>query len=84
MTSSVGMSETPGNILLNDRDLKRRHTIQAFLLIWLDVNIDSSNSDHSFSRSIADLSDAVSSIYTFMDIDECMDFLTDVKYEGYS
>ena len=75
------MSETPGNILLNDHDLNRRHIIQEFLLIWLDINLDSSKGHNTFSRSIADLSDAVSSIYTFMDIDECIDFLTDVKYE---
>ena len=82
MTSSVGMSKTPENILLNDRDLNRRRIIQEFLLIWLDINLDSSKAHNTFSRSIADLSDAVSSIYTFMDIDECIDFLTDInKYE---
>ena len=75
------MSETLGNILLNDRDLNRRRIIQEFLLIWLDINLNSSKGHDAFSRSIADLSDAVSSIYTFMDIDECIDFLTDVKYE---
>ena len=75
------MSETPGNILLNDRDLNRRRIIQEFLLIWLDINLDSSKGHNAFSRSIADLPDAVSSIYTFMDIDECIGFLTDVKYE---
>ena len=79
MTSSVGMSDTPENILLNDRDLNRRRIIQEFLLIWLDINLDSSKGHNAFSRSIADLSDAVSSIYTFMDIDECIDFLTDVE-----
>ena len=75
------MSVTPRNILLNDCDLNRRRIIQEFLLIWLDINLDSSKGHNAFSRSIADLSDAVSSIYTFMDIDECIDFLTDVKYE---
>ena len=43
--------------------------------------MDSSKGHDAFSRSIADLSNAVSSIYTFMDTDECIDFLTDVKYE---
>ena len=67
--------------MLNDRDLNRRRIIQEFLLIWLDINLDSSKGHNAISRSITDLSDAVSSIYTFMDIDECIDFLTDVKYE---
>ena len=76
------MSVTPRrNILLNDRDLNRRRIIQEFLLIWLDINFDSSTGHNAFSRSITDLSDAVSSIYTFMDIDVCIDFLTDVKFE---
>ena len=76
------MSVTPRrNILLNDHDLNRHRIIQEFLLIWLDINLDSSKGHNAFSRSIADLSDAFSSIYTFMDIDECIDFLTDVKYE---
>ena len=81
MTSSVGISETSGNILLNDRDLNRRRIIQEFLLIWLDINLDSSKGHNAFSRLIADLSDAVSSIYTFMDIDECADFLTDIEHQ---
>ena len=76
------MSVSPRrNILFNDRDLNRRRIIQEFLLISLDINLDSSKAHDAFSRSIADLSDAVSSIYTFMDTDECIDFLTDVKYE---
>ena len=76
------MSVTPRrNILLNGCDLNRRRIIQEFLLIWLDINLDSSKGHNAFSRSIADLSDTVSSIYTFIDIDECIDFLTDVKFE---
>ena len=43
--------------------------------------MDSSKGDDTFSHSIADLCDVVPSIHTFMDIDECIDFLTDVKYE---
>ena len=81
MTSSVGISETPGNILANDHDLNRRRIIQEFLLIWLNINLDSSKSRNAFSRLIADLSDAVSTIYTFMDIDECIEFLTDIEHQ---
>ena len=69
------------NTSFNGRDLNRCRRIQKFLLIWLDVNMDSSKGDDTFSHSIADLCDVVSSIHTFMDIDECIDFLTDVKYE---
>ena len=69
------------NTSFNGRDLNRCRRIQKFLLIWLDVNMDSSKGADTFSHSIADLYDVVSSIQTFMDIDECIDFLTDVKYE---
>ena len=81
MTSSVGISETPRNILLNDRDLNRCRIIQEFLLIRLDINMDSSQGHDAFSRSIADLHSTVSGIYTFIDIDECIDFLTDIEHQ---
>ena len=43
--------------------------------------MDSSKGDDTFPHSITGVSDVVSSIHTFMDIDECIKFLTDVKYE---
>ena len=75
------MSVPPRNIWLNDRDLNKCRIIQEFLLIWLDINLDSSKGHNAFSRSTADLSDTVSSIYTFMNIDECIDFLTDIEHQ---
>ena len=80
--SSVLMSESPRrNTSLNGHRLNRRRIIQEFLLIWLDVKMDSSKGDEAFPCSITDLFDAVSSIYTFMDIDECIDFLTDIQHQ---
>ena len=79
-TSSVGMPGTP-NILLNDQDLNRHHIIQKFLLIWLDVKVDSSKGDDTFSHLTTDLHVAVSNIYTFMDIDECIEFLADIEHQ---
>ena len=75
------MSVTTRNILLNDHDLNRRRIIQEFVLISLDINLDFSKGHNAFSRSITDLSDAVSSIYTFMDINKCIDFLIDIEHQ---
>ena len=43
--------------------------------------MNSSKGDNAFFSSIADLCDAVSTIYTFIDIDESIDFFNDIKYE---
>ncbi|CAF1544901.1 unnamed protein product, partial [Rotaria sordida] len=54
--------------------------VQNFVLIWLHSHIDELNSN-DFRNSIVELQRVVNSINTFTDIDQCIDFLTDIKEE---
>jgi hypothetical protein len=55
------------------------HTVQNFLLVWLDSNIDQSNDD--LCSSINQLRRIVNTVDSFTDTDECIDFLTQIKDE---
>jgi tetratricopeptide (TPR) repeat protein len=57
----------------------RARTVQNFTLIWLDSNIDESNRD--FKHSLTQLRQIVNTIDTFIDVDTCVDFLTQIKDE---
>ena len=54
--------------------------VQNFLLVWFDGNIDEENNDDCRSF-ITKLRQFVNNVNTFTAIDECIDFITDVKYE---
>jgi tetratricopeptide (TPR) repeat protein len=54
--------------------------VQNFVLIWLHPPIDDMN-DNDFCNSIAELRRVVNSITKFSDVDQCIDFLTDIKEE---
>ncbi|CAF4866765.1 unnamed protein product [Rotaria sp. Silwood1] len=54
--------------------------IQNFILIWLHSDIDEMN-DNEFHNSIIELQRVVNTINTFTDIDQCTDFITDIKNE---
>ncbi|CAF1397094.1 unnamed protein product [Rotaria sordida] len=56
-----------------------RRVLQSFLLVWLDANFDESN-DH-YNKSIQDLQHIVATITTFTDVDQCVDFLSDIEDE---
>ena len=51
--------------------------IQNFHLVWLDENIDNTNDD--CRNSITNLQQVVNTVNTFIDVDECIDFITDVE-----
>ncbi|CAF1235117.1 unnamed protein product, partial [Rotaria sordida] len=53
--------------------------LENFLLIWLDTNFDESKGD--YKQSIHDLRHIVATITIFKDIDQCVDFVTDIKDE---
>jgi tetratricopeptide (TPR) repeat protein len=57
-----------------------RINLQNVLLIWLDNNIDESTVDSQ--NSITQLRHTVNSINTFTDLDQCVDFLTDIYDEN--
>ena len=54
--------------------------VQNFLLIWLDGSIDEVNNDDC-RNSITKLRQVVNDVNTFTDMDECIDFITDIKEE---
>ncbi|CAF4226340.1 unnamed protein product, partial [Rotaria sordida] len=56
-----------------------RRIVQNFLLIWLDANIDESKKD--FKYSLAQLRRIVTSIRTYTDAEECMQFMKEIKEE---
>src|SRR6202044_1331066 len=58
----------------------RRRMVQNFLLIWLDGSIDEVNNDHC-RNSIIKLRQVVNDVNTFTDIDECVDFITNITQE---
>ncbi|CAF1171859.1 unnamed protein product [Adineta ricciae] len=58
---------------------KRQHIIQNFLLVWLDCTIDESSND--FLNSFVRLQCFVNVLNTFTDIDECIDFVSDITNE---
>ncbi|CAF1372289.1 unnamed protein product [Adineta ricciae] len=61
-----------------DKPLRRR-VLQNFFIVWLDPAINQPNND--IFNSIIRLQDIVNSLYTFADIDECINFITDANDE---
>ena len=54
--------------------------VQNFILIWLDPRIDDMN-DNEYRTSITELRRVVNTIETFADVDQCIDFITEIKEE---
>ena len=54
--------------------------VQNFLLVWLDGSIDEDNNDDC-RNSITKLRQVVNTVNTFTAVDECIDFITDIKDE---
>ncbi len=50
--------------------------VQNFHLVWLDGSIDGTNDD--CRNSITKLRQVVNTVNTFIDVDECIDFITDI------
>jgi tetratricopeptide (TPR) repeat protein len=74
-TSTMGSSNTGPRRLLNTR------MVQNFHLVWLDGKIDETNDD--FRNSITKLRQVVHTINTFVDVDECIDFITDIAENAF-
>ncbi len=58
---------------------KKSHFVQNYILIWLDSNI--AEYDQYYQSSIFQFRSIINSINTFIEIDQCIDFLTDVNQE---
>ena len=54
--------------------------VQNFHLVWLDGSIDEVNNDDC-RNSITKLRQVVNTVNTFTDVDECIDFITDIEEE---
>src|SRR5215470_13415436 len=54
--------------------------VQNFHLIWLDGSIDEDNDDDC-RNSITKLRQVVNTVNTFIDVDECIDFINGIKEE---
>jgi tetratricopeptide (TPR) repeat protein len=54
--------------------------IQNFHLVWLDGSIDEDNNDDC-RNTIIKLRQVVNTVNTFIDVDECIDFINDIKEE---
>jgi tetratricopeptide (TPR) repeat protein len=54
--------------------------VQNFHLVWLDGNIDEVNNDDC-RKSIIQLRQVVNTVNTFIDVDECIDFINDIQEE---
>jgi Tfp pilus assembly protein PilF len=78
-TTTASSSETTKNAGRNTALVPKpaRRMLQNFLLIWLDANFDESKED--FKKSIENLRRIVTSITTFTDTQECIDFLSAIK-----
>jgi tetratricopeptide (TPR) repeat protein len=67
------------NTTRRQRSFKPRHSVQNFLLLWLDSSFDESNNDCVIS--VAELRRFVNIIKIFRDVNQCVDFLTELQYE---
>jgi tetratricopeptide (TPR) repeat protein len=52
--------------------------IQNFVLVWLDANIDKVN-NNDCRNTIKQLQQVVHTVNTFIDVNQCIDFITDIK-----
>src|SRR5271163_1186841 len=55
--------------------------IQNFHLVWLDGNINETNDN--CRNSITKLRQVVNTVNTFVDVDECIDFITDLQEKAF-
>jgi hypothetical protein len=58
---------------------RQQDILKNFIIIWLDPSINDSNPD--FQHLISKLRCITKSIKTFVHIDPCIDFLTDIENE---
>ena len=63
-------------VISSDTIEPRRRMIQNFHFLWLDTDIDQSNKD--YQDKLAQLRCIVNDVNLFTQVDECIDFLTEV------
>ena len=74
---------TNANVVPADKDnssqFQQFRIIGSYIIIWLDPHIDIFEDDTA--NRIIELRHVVHSLKTFIDPDECIDFITNIKYE---
>lgn len=65
---------------VSDFQLINAQRLQNVLLIWLDPNIDEESVD--YRHSIDQLRQVVNDVNIFIDVNQCIDFLTDICIEN--
>ncbi len=60
------------------RCLLNTRMVQNFRLVWLDENLDEINNDDC-RNCVIELRQVIDAVNTFVDVDECIDFITDTK-----
>jgi hypothetical protein len=76
MASSTKASSSTGS-----QRLRNVRMIQNFHLVWLDGSIYETNDD--CRNSITKLRQVVNTVNTFVDVDECIDFITDIREKAF-
>ncbi|CAF2156445.1 unnamed protein product [Rotaria magnacalcarata] len=69
---------TSTTVAASSEDFRARptRTVQNFLLVWLDANIDEKKED--FQKSLTELQKIFVTIEPFTDVDQCVDYLTSI------
>lgn len=57
-----------------------RRVVQNFRLIWLDNNINENNNENSID-TIAKLREVINTVQKFTNVNECIDYMTDIEDE---
>ena len=76
---STDSSKCPPATALSD--LHSARLVQNFHLVWLDRDIDENNDD--FRNSITKLREVVNTVNTFIDVDECIDFVSSIQERAF-
>ena len=73
--TTTSSTKTPSST--GSQPLRNVRMVQNFHLVWLDGSIDETNDD--FRNSITKLREVVNTVNTFVDADQCIDFITDLE-----
>jgi len=65
--------------VVSDFHIQQRLTIENFIIIWLDTNLNLNN--HDTNSTLTRLQHLVNLILCFRDSDQCIDCITDIKNE---
>ena len=80
-SSKQYISTSPTNATVNTRSSlsairPRRRITELYFIIWIISSIDEGNED--YQNTLEQLQDVTNDVYTFLNGDECIDFLTEV------